>query len=161
MYSCLENLASLEHSSSAPQPEGAVGLWWETSEQHSGATCVGPGCAIVFSRIKTDDDSATASSSAAPGVPSGHLKTDVAEGLEFYPRDDQMGGNNTKSKALTTDDGVMQREERKVYISMFAEATLDAKNMHTFANLMINENITALLEAHSLYGVPGFIDVRP
>ena len=57
MYSCLENLAGLEHTGSASkQAEEAVGLLWETSEQHGGkVNCVGPGCAIVFSRIKHDD----------------------------------------------------------------------------------------------------------
>jgi hypothetical protein len=57
MYSCLENLAGLAHSGSASErAEDAVGLLWETSEQYGGkVNCVGPGCAIVFSRIKHDD----------------------------------------------------------------------------------------------------------
>ena len=49
---------------------------------------------------------------------------------------------------------------RKVFVSMFAESALDAEGMHAFANVMINENLTALLQAHKKFGVPGFLDIQ-
>ena len=66
-----------------------------------------------------------------------------------------------ESGAKSDDDGSsVTHAARKVFVSMFAESTLDAEGMHAFANVMINENLTALLEAHKKFGVPGFLDIQ-
>ena len=52
------------------------------------------------------------------------------------------------------------RGKRKVLVSMFAEAVLAAAEMAPFSNFFINGNSTALLDAHSVHHVPGFLDIQ-
>lgn len=58
MYSCLEDLSQLAvaRSGTPREASGNVGILWETSSvggrnDGSKSTCVGPGCAIVLSRL--------------------------------------------------------------------------------------------------------------
>ena len=43
---------------------------------------------------------------------------------------------------------------------MFAESVLAAAEMAPFSNFFINGNLTALLDAHSVHRVPGFLDIQ-
>ena len=71
-----------------------------------------------------------------------------------FVRPERSNDGGAVSTAMSAHLSGTRGGRRKVFLSMFAEDVLD-EDMHDFASLMINQNITALVQAHTKFRIPG------